>query len=103
MARMIYLQMKLAERRGSLRRVAESGTEEGADLRCDLDGVRLQGEMAGVEEADHGIRNIALERFGTGRQEERVVLAPHRQERRLVRTEVALECRIERDVALVVA
>ena len=46
---------------------------------------------------------IALERFGAGRQEEGIVLAPHRQERRLVGAEIFLEGRIERDVALVVA
>ena len=47
--------------------------------------------------------NIAFERFGAGRQEERIVLAPDRQERRPMLTEVVLERRIERDIALVVA
>src|ERR1700722_4800857 len=63
----------------------------------------FQREMAGVEEAQSGAGNIALERFGARRQEERIVLAPHRQERRLVFAEIVLEGRIERDVALVVA
>ena len=50
-----------------------------------------------------GVRDVAPEGFGAGRQEERIVLAPHRQERRLVGAEIVLEGRIERDVALVVA
>jgi hypothetical protein len=41
--------------------------------------------------------------LGAGRQEERIVPAPHGKEWRLVGAEVVLECRIERDVALVVA
>ena len=43
------------------------------------------------------------ERLGARRQEERIVLAPHRQEGRLVGSEILLEGRVERDVALVVA
>src|SRR6266478_9154039 len=69
----------------------------------DLFGMRLQREMAGVEEANGRTGNVAPEGFGAGRQKERIVLAPHRQERRLVCAEVVLESRIERDVALVVA
>ena len=65
--------------------------------------MRLQREMAGVEETDVRIRNVALECLGAWRQEERIVLAPDRQQRRLVRAEIILESRIERDVALVVA
>jgi hypothetical protein len=52
---------------------------------------------------DHRTGNVASERLGTARQEEGIVLSPHRQERGLVRPEVLLECRVERDVALVVA
>ena len=58
---------------------------------CDILAVRLQREVSCVEEANHRLRNIALERLGAERQEERVVLAPHRQKRRLVFTEVFLE------------
>ena len=36
---------------------------------------------ARVEEADDRLRNIALERFGTGRQEKWIVLAPHLMKR----------------------
>src|ERR1700730_2704894 len=57
----------------------------------DIFAVRLQREVPGVEEADHRKRNIAFERLGTGWQEERVVLAPHCQKRRLVRAEVFLK------------
>jgi hypothetical protein len=53
--------------------------------------MRFQREMAGVEEADNRTRIVPLESLGAGRQKERVVLAPHRQERRLVRAEVFLE------------
>src|SRR5215831_5849305 len=59
--------------------------------------------MAGVEEADDSPRNIALERLGTGRQKKRIILAPGGQKRRLMLAEIFLECRIQRDVALVVA
>src|SRR5262249_1913691 len=59
-----------------------SRCEEVADRRRDLLGMCFQREVAGVEEAHDGTRNIALERFRARRQEERVVLAPHREERR---------------------
>src|SRR5208337_4796391 len=65
--------------------------------------MRLQCEMPGVDEADDGPRDVPLESFGARGQKERIVLAPHRQERRLVGPEIRLEGRIERDVALVVA
>src|SRR5207245_10844224 len=69
----------------------------------DLFGMRLEREMAGVEEANDRTGNVAPESFGAGRQKERIVLAPHSQEWRLVRAEVVLESRIERNIALVVA
>src|SRR5579871_864154 len=65
--------------------------------------VGFQRKVAGVEEADHRMRNVALERLRAGRKEERIVLAPDREERRLVGAEVILEGRIERDIALVIA
>jgi hypothetical protein len=37
--------------------------------------------MPGLEEADDGVRDVALERLRARRQEERVVLAPHCEER----------------------
>src|SRR5262245_54968531 len=65
--------------------------------------MRFQREMAGVDEADDGPGHVAFERLGTGREEERIVPAPDRQEGWLVRSEVLLEGGVERDVALVVA
>jgi hypothetical protein len=38
-------------------------------------------KMPGLEEADDGVRDVALERLRARRQEERVVLAPHCEER----------------------
>ena len=84
------------------RRMASAGKEV-ADGRRDLGGVGLQREMAGVEEADDGVGNVALERLRARRQEERIVLAPDGEERRLVGPEIVLEGRVERDVALIVA
>src|SRR5271166_402751 len=81
----------------------ELAGKEVADGGRDLGRVGLQREMAGVKEADHGVGDIAFERLGARRQEERIVPAPHCEERRPVVAEVLLEGRIERDVALVVA
>src|SRR5262245_24947701 len=64
--------------------------------------VRLQGEVAGVEETDLCIGEIATVRLRTGRQEERVVFAPDRQQGRPMRPKVPLKRRIECDVVLVV-
>src|SRR5439155_25052119 len=60
-------------------------------------------EVARVEELDYRTGNVASERLSAARQEEGVVPSPHRQEAGLVRPEVIWECRVERDVALVVA
>src|SRR5882762_10441718 len=65
--------------------------------------MRFEREVTGVEKADDRSRNVALECLRAGRQEERIVLAPHGEERWLVSAEVGLESRVERDVALVVA
>ena len=63
----------------------------------------LEREVTRVEEATSASGMSRLKRLGAGRQEEGVVLAPDRQKARLVRAEVVLEFRIQRDVALVVA
>src|SRR5882762_8960971 len=65
--------------------------------------MRLQREVAGVEEADDRAGNVAFERLRTGRQEEGIVLAPYCQKRRPVRAEVILESRVQCHIALVVA
>src|ERR1700732_5396082 len=80
----------------------ESPGKEVPDGHGNLRGVRLQREMPGVEEANDRVCDIALESFGPLRQEERVVLAPRRQEGGPVGVEILLEGRVERDVALVV-
>src|SRR6185312_2038288 len=46
--------------------------QEAADLGGDLGGVGLQREVAGVEEHHLGLRQVAPERLGARRQEERV-------------------------------
>src|SRR5712691_4597856 len=83
--------------------VADLGSEEVADRNRDLLDMRFQGEMAGVEEADDRTGHVPRERLGTGRQEERIVLAPDREEGWLVRAEIVLEGGVQRDIALVVA
>src|SRR6266481_9227936 len=65
--------------------------------------MRFEREVPGVEKAEDRSRNVALECLRAGRQEERIVLAPHGEERRLVSAEIGLESRVERDVALVIA
>src|SRR5262245_65596331 len=80
----------------------ESRCAEVADGRRDFPRMRLQREVTRLEEADHRTWNVALERLGARRQEERIVLAPRRKERRPPRAEVFLELRVQRDVAGVV-
>src|SRR5215510_15624195 len=73
-----------------------------ADRRRDLWGMRFKREVPGVEETDDRGRDIALERLGARRKEEWVVLAPHRQQRWPVDTEIFVELRVECDVTGVV-
>src|SRR5262249_34980152 len=61
-----------------LDQVSLGARQEIADCRSDLVTVRLQGEVAGVEEAHVSVWNVTLERLGACRQEERIVLAPRR-------------------------
>src|SRR6516162_3340725 len=68
---------------------SRSRLQEIADAFGNLASMRFQREMAGVEEADDRARIVSLERLGAGRQKERVVLAPHRQKRRLALAEVS--------------
>src|SRR5439155_18862134 len=85
------------------RRVVESACEEVTDRGRDLRRVGREREVARVEETDSRTGNIASERLGTTWQKEGIILSPHRQELGLVRPEVILECRVQGDVALVVA
>src|SRR5262249_6886063 len=83
--------------------VAESTAEEVAHCRGDVLCMRLQREMAGVEEAHDCAGNVSLECLGTRRQEEGIVLAANREKRGPVLSEVLLERGVQRDIALVVA
>ncbi|GAA3394876.1 hypothetical protein GCM10017752_42020 [Streptomyces roseoviridis] len=76
--------------------------EEVADQCRDLLAVRLQGEVARVEEVDLGVRQVPGERLGAGRAEDLVAAAPGGEQRRPVGAEVLLEGRIGVQVELVV-
>src|SRR5262249_17638390 len=68
----------------------------------DLVTVRLESEVAGVEEAHLSVWNVTLECLGALRQKKRVVLAPSCQKRRLMLAKIGLEFWIQRYVGLVV-
>src|SRR5580698_10386858 len=96
------------ERRNSSRR---SALELAADaVRCEklphcsgyLRAVRLDGEVACVEEADLRIRDVFSKRLGPRGNEERIVLAPDSQQRRLRLAEILLELRIKLHVRCIV-
>ena len=59
-------------------------------------------EMSAGYEMDFGIGQVALEGFGTFRDERRVVLSPDSQQRWLVGTEVFLKLRVEGNVRAIV-
>ena len=59
--------------------------------------------MTRFEQMDLGIRIVLPECLGADGQEKWIVLAPHGQQRRPLRTEILLEFGLERDIALVVA
>src|SRR5262245_6776164 len=63
----------------------------------------LEREMTGVEQVDFGVRIVAFEGLRARRQEERIVPAPYREQRRMLRAEVLLEFGIQRDIGLVIA
>src|SRR5262249_9089615 len=86
----------------ALLQLIDSWCAEVVDRRRDLFRMRFQREVARLEKVDHGTWDVALERLGARREEERIVLAPPRQERRPPRAEVLLELRIQRDIAGVV-
>jgi hypothetical protein len=78
-------------------------TQEIADDFRDLNAVRLQREVAGVEEVNRCPWDVPLECLSAEREEERIVLAPHRQKWRLMCPEISLKRRIQRDIAFIVA
>src|SRR5215472_11531381 len=81
--------------------LAISVREESADGCGDLIGVRLEREVAGVQQPDVGVWDVTPEGFGASGQEEWVVAAPDGQQRWPVGPEVLLERGIEVDVARV--
>ena len=60
----------------------------------------LKREVASVEEINSRAGNVASERLGTLRHEERIVLSPYRQEVWLVCPEIILESRVSRELLL---
>ena len=88
---------------GSLCPLRQFAREKIADDGCDLGRMAFEREMPGFEEVDLGVWIIPLEGLRPGRQEERIVLAPYRKDRRTPGAEVVLEFGIERDVALIIA
>src|ERR1700677_1540277 len=58
--------------------------------------------MPGVQELDGGVWNISSERFCTRRDEEWIVSAPYREQRRLRLPEIFLESRVQLDVVCIV-
>ena len=79
-----------------------SASLEVAHGRADFSGVGLQGEMAAIDKADLGVRDVPSEGFGTRRNEERIVLAPDTQQRRPFLSQIGLNVTVECDVRLVV-
>src|SRR4026208_301383 len=84
-------------------RPVDSVGEEVADHGGDLLRMGLEREVAGIVETDCGAWNFAPERPRTCWQKKGSGLSPRRQEAWLASPEIVLECRVERDVALVVA
>src|SRR5207302_4841072 len=80
----------------------ESASEEIQNRLGNLLLMRFQGEVAGVVKMHFGIRDVALEGIGAGGQKERIVLAPHRQQRWRVLAEIFLELGIECHIAGIV-
>src|SRR3984957_15961093 len=58
--------------------------------------------MAGVEQVDLGIRNIALQWFRTGRYERRIITSPNHQSRWLVLAQPRLPRRIGRHICPII-
>src|SRR5580704_7056174 len=76
--------------------------EERGDERGDLWEVFFEGEVAGVEEVDLGIGEVAQVGAGPRLGEEGVVAAPNDEGGRLMLAQPPLPGRVELDVAVVV-
>ena len=76
--------------------------EKAPDERSDLRRMGLEREMAGIAEVDLPVGKIALVGLRTGRNEGRIMPAPHGEKRRLVLAEIRLELRVAGDIAGVI-
>src|SRR5438552_10111143 len=76
--------------------------QECLDLAGNFVRMSLQREMTGVEEMNLRIRIIACERLRSGRQKERIILSPDRQQGWPAFAEESLKLRIKRDIAGVI-
>jgi hypothetical protein len=91
MGYLLYLRQVQSSRASNRSSFRDRRHQEIADAFCDIASMRFQGEVTSVEEADNCTRIVPFERLGARRHKKRIVLAPHRQKRRLVRAEVFLE------------
>src|SRR5262249_42710202 len=99
----IAMSSSSTERPSSLDVFRQFAGEEVADDDRDLWSLAFEREMTRFEQMDLSIRVVLPERLGAGGQEKWIVLAPHGQERRPLRTKIVLELGIESDFGLVVA
>ncbi len=76
--------------------------EEVADNRCDLRSLAFECEMTSFEQVHFGVRMVASGCLSAGRQEEGIVLTPHREKWWPMGADVSLEFGVERDIALIV-
>src|SRR6185503_14409277 len=64
--------------------------------------MRLDRKMSGIEELDRCVRQVFAKRLGSRRNEEGIVLAPDRKQRRFRFAEIFLKFRIELHVRCVI-
>src|SRR5580692_10884478 len=91
------------ERPGGVIAQSQCRSQKFADLSGDLIRMGLQCEVTRIEEAHRGIWDVALECVGARGKKERIVLAPYREQGRLVLSEVLLKGWVHRYVGCVVS
>ena len=79
-----------------------SAPQKFTDALRNFDCMRFKCEVTGIEKADDCAGNFPLECLRSRGQKKRIVLAPHREERRLVGSKVLLKGRVKRDVAFII-
>ena len=62
----------------------------------------FESKVTGIEEFHDGVRQVLFECPGAGGQEERVLITPNGQERRLLIAEILLKFRVQRHIAGIV-